>query len=256
MAKMTVATPTFGDLVKLSSDFVTKQKGVWDHSAWLDFISNVQKKGFNISDMESNLGEAIEAMKRFYTATASTQGIEKAMTNLAMDSAEFISKQKGVWGHEEWEAFVNSVKQNTFDLSEEAMAYLGGVLESMKVFYFLSPPPAKKVPAESTSKVKAKPAARKAKAKPAARKVEAKTTAPEAKPKSSGGTTESKDDLTAISGIGPALQKKLNAEGFCSYAQIAALSEKEIQRLEETIIKFPGRIKRDNWVEQARKLQK
>ena len=74
MAKKTIETPMFGDLVKLSSDFVTKQKGVWDHSAWLDFMSNVQKKGFNTSDMESKLGEAIEAMKRFYIATASTDG--------------------------------------------------------------------------------------------------------------------------------------------------------------------------------------
>ncbi len=256
MAKMTIATPTFSDLVKLSSDFVTQQKGVWDHSAWLDFVANVQKKGFKISDMESHLGVVIEAMKRFYTATASTQGIEKAMTNLAMDSADFISKQKGVWGHVEWEAFANSVKQNTMDLSEEAVTYLGGILEAMKVFYFISPPPAKKVPAKSTPKVKAKPAARKVKAKSATPKVEAKTTAPKAESKPASETTEAKDDLTAISGIGPVLQKKLNAEGLYNYAQIAALSDKDIQHLEQTIIKFPGRIKRDSWVEQARKLQK
>ena len=64
------------------------------------------------------------------------------MTNLAMNSADFIIKQQGVWGHAEWEAFANSVKQNTMDLSEEAMTYLGSILESIKVFYFISPAPA------------------------------------------------------------------------------------------------------------------
>ena len=62
------------------------------------------------------------------------------------------------------------------------------------------------------------------------------------------------DDLTAIAGIGPALQRKLKEQGIHSFAQIAALSDADIERLEENIIKFPGRIKRDNWVGQARRL--
>ena len=60
--------------------------------------------------------------------------------------------------------------------------------------------------------------------------------------------------MTAIAGIGPALQKKLKAQGIQSFAQLAALSDADIERLEEDIIKFPGRIKRDDWVGQARRL--
>lgn len=62
------------------------------------------------------------------------------------------------------------------------------------------------------------------------------------------------DDLKRITGIGPGLEKKLKQEGIVSYRQIAQLSPADIQRLEATIIKFPGRILRDNWIGQAKTL--
>ncbi|MGL1833684.1 hypothetical protein ACKVEX_08760 [Rhodocyclaceae bacterium SMB388] len=64
----------------------------------------------------------------------------------------------------------------------------------------------------------------------------------------------SDDDLKRISGIGPGLEAKLKARGLTSFAQIAALTDADIAELEKTVIRFPGRIKRDNWVEQARAL--
>jgi len=231
-----MAIPTFEEIVKATTDFVTMRKGVWDHAAWLDFFSDMQKQGFQPPDLEIRLGDALESMKRFYSAIFSIQRVEKAMTDLTMDSAEFVSKQKGVWGHAEWEAFAEHVNRNTVKLSEETTMYLGGILESLKGFYQISAKPvsaAKKTPgktkgAQATGKTAKKP--------------------PEAE--------HVPDDLTAISGIGPALQKKLNARGLYSYAQIAALSDDNINELEKTIIKFPGRIKRDNWVAQAKKLIK
>lgn len=62
------------------------------------------------------------------------------------------------------------------------------------------------------------------------------------------------DDLKRIAGIGPGLEKKLKQEGIVSYRQIAELSPLDIQHLEATIIKFPGRILRDNWIGQAKAL--
>lgn len=169
MAQKTIAP--FDELVKLASDFVTKQKGIWDHSAWSDFISSAQKQGVDLSEeMQSYLGEVLEAMKRFYAAAASTKGIEKAMTKITRDSAAFINDQKGVWGHAEWEAFTKGVQKNTMSLSEETTSYLGGLLESMKAFYSISPPPA---PAKKTT---AKRSAAKAAKKPANRASKAKTT--------------------------------------------------------------------------------
>jgi predicted flap endonuclease-1-like 5' DNA nuclease len=65
---------------------------------------------------------------------------------------------------------------------------------------------------------------------------------------------QSGDDLKQISGIGPGLEKKLKAGGITTLKQIAALSDADIADLEERIIRFSGRIKREQWVEQARKL--
>ncbi len=65
---------------------------------------------------------------------------------------------------------------------------------------------------------------------------------------------DSNDDLKKIAGIGPGLEKKLKDEGIVSYRQIAELSPLDIQHLEATIIKFPGRILRDNWIGQAKTL--
>lgn len=67
---MEMATAPFNELVKMSSDFVAQRGGEWDHSAWLDFVSNAQKKGYEFSEQTlSSLGEVLEAMKRFYSAT-------------------------------------------------------------------------------------------------------------------------------------------------------------------------------------------
>ncbi|MDH3280324.1 MAG: hypothetical protein OEQ18_04245 [Gammaproteobacteria bacterium] len=65
---------------------------------------------------------------------------------------------------------------------------------------------------------------------------------------------DTRDDLKQISGIGPGLEKKLNAQGIVSFRQIAGLTKSDIEHLEETVIKFPGRVKRDNWIGQAKKL--
>ncbi len=63
-----------------------------------------------------------------------------------------------------------------------------------------------------------------------------------------------KDDLKLISGVGPGLEKKLQDAGIQSYAQIAALTPAEIADLEANVIKFAGRVKRDDWIGQAQNL--
>jgi len=62
------------------------------------------------------------------------------------------------------------------------------------------------------------------------------------------------DDLKLISGVGPGLEKKLQDAGVTSYAQIAALTAKEIADLEANVVKFAGRITRDDWIGQAKQL--
>jgi len=65
-----------------------------------------------------------------------------------------------------------------------------------------------------------------------------------------------KDDLKRISGIGPSLEKKLNNIGIFTYQQISRFTHKDMADITELITFFPGRIERDNWVLQAKKLVK
>ena len=62
---------------------------------------------------------------------------------------------------------------------------------------------------------------------------------------------ESPDDLKLINGIGPALEKKLKACGVTSFRELATLSDADIQRI-EAFIKFAGRIRREDWIGQAK----
>jgi predicted flap endonuclease-1-like 5' DNA nuclease len=64
-----------------------------------------------------------------------------------------------------------------------------------------------------------------------------------------------KDDLQKISGIGPFLENRLNELGIQTFQQIAQWNSQDITRVSEQLQHFPKRIKRDNWVEQAKKLQ-
>lgn len=63
------------------------------------------------------------------------------------------------------------------------------------------------------------------------------------------------DDLKQLSGVGPALEKKLIAAGITTFAQIAAWTEDDIADMDEKL-SFKGRIEREGWVEQAKALVK
>lgn len=61
------------------------------------------------------------------------------------------------------------------------------------------------------------------------------------------------DDLKQIDGVGPTIEKKLHALGYTSFRQIANLTAAEIAEIDEKL-NFKGRIEREDWVGQARKL--
>ena len=101
-------------------------------------------------------------------------------------------------------------------------------------------------PAPAPAKKKAAPKPEpKAEAKPApAKKAPAKKAA-----------TGDGDDLKILSGIGPALEKKLHENGVTTFAQIAAWTEADIADMDEKL-SFKGRIEREGWVAQAAELAK
>ncbi len=63
------------------------------------------------------------------------------------------------------------------------------------------------------------------------------------------------DDLKQIAGIGPKLEKVLNGQGISSISQIAAWTDADVAKFDEAL-GLDGRIRRDDWVGQARKLAK
>ncbi len=72
--------------------------------------------------------------------------------------------------------------------------------------------------------------------------------------KAAANSAQAEEDLKQISGIGPGLEKKLKEGGISTLRQLAELSDQDIAHLEDNIIRFSGRVKREKWVEQARKL--
>lgn len=73
--------------------------------------------------------------------------------------------------------------------------------------------------------------------------------APPIRPAAGGG----RDDLKRIRGIGPKLESVLNGMGITTYAEIASWTEARVDEIDEKL-HFHGRIRRDGWVEQARRL--
>ncbi len=63
------------------------------------------------------------------------------------------------------------------------------------------------------------------------------------------------DDLKQLSGVGPALEKKLHEAGVTTFAQVAAWTEEDVAAMDEKL-SFKGRIEREGWIEQAKELAK
>jgi len=96
----------------------------------------------------------------------------------------------------------------------------------------------------------------KAKPKPVSRKPAVKK-APAPKVLYTDGPTDgAPDDLKKIKGIGPKFEGDLNRKGVYYYRQIAAWKAKDVTMVEDVIDSFPGRIKRDEWIKQAKTLAK
>jgi small subunit ribosomal protein S2 len=61
------------------------------------------------------------------------------------------------------------------------------------------------------------------------------------------------DDLKKIEGVGPALERKLNALGVTRFDQIAGFSDEEVAKVDDAL-NYKGRVTRDDWVGQAKAL--
>ncbi|MEQ8898528.1 MAG: 50S ribosomal protein L21 [Roseovarius sp.] len=112
--------------------------------------------------------------------------------------------------------------------------------------------------AEMAKRVKNKEAGEKSVAKKAEKKAEPKAekkAEPKKEAPKKAAKSEGADDLKELSGVGPALEKKLHEAGVTTFAQIAAWTEADIADMDEKL-SFKGRIEREGWVEQAKELAK
>ena len=64
---------------------------------------------------------------------------------------------------------------------------------------------------------------------------------------------DTEDDLTEIKGVGPKMAEKLYEEGITNFSQLAKMNKKFAEQLDEAL-KAQGRILRDDWIGQAKKL--
>jgi large subunit ribosomal protein L21 len=92
------------------------------------------------------------------------------------------------------------------------------------------------------------PAAEAAPAKAA--KAEAKPAKAPAKAKAAAGA----DDLTQLNGVGPAFAKKLAEAGVTTFAQVAAWTEADLERLDGEIAGLKAKAESGEWIAQAKEL--
>jgi large subunit ribosomal protein L21 len=100
---------------------------------------------------------------------------------------------------------------------------------------------------------KAKPAKPKGEAKREATPAKAEAPAPDAAAPLFKAPEGPADDLKKISGVGPVLEKKLNAAGVTRYDQIAGFGDEDVELIDQAL-RLGGRIKRDDWLGQAKTL--
>jgi len=64
-------------------------------------------------------------------------------------------------------------------------------------------------------------------------------------------TAAEADDLKDIVGVGPFLERKLYSLGIYTFRQVANFTKEDADTVNRIIEFFPGRIERDNWVDQS-----
>ncbi len=62
------------------------------------------------------------------------------------------------------------------------------------------------------------------------------------------------DDLKLIVGVGPVLERLLHKYGVTTFRQIANWGDRDIDEFDVRLEEFHGRVRRDDWVTQAREL--
>ncbi|WP_299296659.1 NADH-quinone oxidoreductase subunit E [uncultured Tateyamaria sp.] len=117
-----------------------------------------------------------------------------------------------------------------------------------------SAPVSKAPPKESKSKAKPKRSAPAAEKKDEAKQTDTAVPAGTKPALLTEARAGGADDLKMIKGIGPGLEKELNAAGVYHFDQLASWTPEEVAWADQHLVRFKGRVSRDNWVTQAQAL--
>ncbi len=214
------------DARRSAQHWLQDQNRLWDQ--WLNVIKETDSKGKmpDFSEWEKAVQESMQGQMSLFNQWSemtdfnklSGKEVEKLSNQISKAMEKSIEAQQRLWGH--W-----------FDQLAGTGKSQGKAAE---------PQPKKKKPV-AAAKPTTTPAAKSAKT--AAQRTK---TAPK--------SAKAEDDLKQIRGIGPGLEKKLKENGISTLKQIAAWKAADIARMEETVIRFAGRIEREQWIKQAKAL--
>ncbi len=244
-----------------SAEFVKAHQGVWSHGDWEAFTTDVQRNTLSLSEeTTAYLGGILESVKAFYIIPSVSVSLLEKPATAAVEKRPAAAVEKRPAAAVEKRPAAAVEKRPAAAVEKRPVAAVEkrpAAAVEKRPAAAVEKRPAAAVEKRPVTAVEKRPAAAVEKRPVTAvekKQVRQETKRPkEAKKQAKGPATGAEDDLTAIAGIGPALQRKLKEHGIRSFAQIAVLSDQDIARLEGSIIKFPGRIKRDDWIRQARR---
>ncbi len=89
----------FNEITSSAKNFVEKQKGVWDHAKWEEFLSDIQKKGMSLTEeSKKTIGSILESLKKFYQPSpkkkALTEEKKEEVKEEKKEEAKKIEKQE------------------------------------------------------------------------------------------------------------------------------------------------------------------
>jgi hypothetical protein len=139
MMKQTVLTGS-ELLFFLAERFVDAQKGQWDHAAWLSFLFDLQKRGFEMHEaMKPQVGALLEALKQVYLALSSTEKISESMLSFSELTVNYLKQNNGAWNQNDWVSYCQQLQRCSATLNDQTISYYQDVFVALQAFDSLLP---------------------------------------------------------------------------------------------------------------------
>lgn len=198
-------------------------------------IGDIVKKRFNTEKISSKLQKNASKLVSIVAASGLKEKIEQGAVKLKMEVSERFNVAEGKVAKKAPKKTKAKAKKTTTSTAKPK------VKKTRKVVTKKTAP--KKAVTKKTVAKKATPK------KAAAKKVVAKKAAP--RKVVSKKASSVKDDLTKIYGIGPKMEKILNAKGYLTYADLKAVSAKDLQAIINESGGAYKSYKAGKWIRQA-----